>query len=139
MVKRITKAQLAKAEADKFRETVVSLLHIRHPDWTDWEWDWLHDEARRPPDYIYTEAEDRIRDRLIVYAKSFSEYAGYTVPELIAIAYRYRLDLNEAGQEFVENLHAWGATELKRRQIQQLAGICRRSADIGRDPLKEAA
>ncbi|MGZ6006690.1 MAG: hypothetical protein ACXWKS_04440 [Rhizomicrobium sp.] len=139
MVKRITKAQLEKAEADRFREIVASLLHIRHPDWTDWEWDWLHDEARRPPDYIYTEAEDRILDRLIVYSKSFSEYAGYTVPELIAIAYPYRFDLNEAEQVFVENLHAWGATELKRRQIQQLAGICRRCEDIGRDLLKEAA
>jgi hypothetical protein len=139
MAKRITKAQLAKAEADKFRETLVSLLRVQHPNWTDWEWDWLHDEARRSPDYIYTETEEGILDKPIAYSKSFTEYAGYTVPELIAIAYRYRFDLNEAGQEFVEKLRAWRAIELKRRQIQQLAGICRRSEDIGRDPLKEAA
>jgi hypothetical protein len=136
-VARLTKAQIAQAEADKFRATVVSLLNIRHPDWSDWEWRWLNDEARRKSDYRYTENEQAVLDRLLVYAKSFAEYAGYSVQELIAIAYPYRYDLNEEEQEFVEQLRAWGATELKRRQIQALAAICRRCENIGRDPLAD--
>jgi hypothetical protein len=134
---RLTKAQIAQAEADRFRSTVVSLLNLRHSDWNDWEWRWLNDEARRKADYRYTENEQAVLDRLLVYAKSFAEYAGYSVQELIAIAYPYRCDLNEEEQEFVEQVHAWRATELKRRQIQALAAICRRGEDIGRDPLKD--
>ena len=137
MAKKPTKAQLAQAAADKFRETVLSLLRVTHPDWTDWEWDWLYDEARRKPDYRYSEKEEKVLDRLIFNSRSFGEYAGCMVPEMIAVAYRHRCDLDEDGQEFVEKLHGWGAVELKRRQIQRLAGICRRTERIGWDPLKD--
>jgi hypothetical protein len=135
---KLTKVQKKKlAEAQKFRETVFELLRTKHPDWNDWEWDWLHNESRREPDYIYTEKEQAVLDRLVVYSKSFMEYAHYTVPEMIAIACRHRHDLDEDGQRFVEELHAWRAVELKRRQIQRLAVICRRTERIGRDTLKD--
>jgi hypothetical protein len=138
-VARITKAQRERAKAEEFRALVVALLSVRHNDWNDWEYDWLRDEIRRQPDYIYTEKERAVLDRLQSYAKSFTEYAGYAVPELIAIAYACRFDLDEDGQEFVEQLHAWSATDLKRRQIKRLAGICRRFERVGRDTLHEAA
>ena len=99
----------------------------------------IGDETRRRPDYIYTEKERAVLGRLRSCAKSFTEYAGYTVPELIAIAYACRFDLDEDGQEFVEKLHAWSATDLKRRQIKRLAGICRCFERVGRDTLDEAA
>jgi len=130
---RITKAQRERAEADEFRALAIALLGDRHNDWNDWEYDWLRDETRRQPDYIYTEKERAVLDRLQSYAKSFTEYAGYTVPELIAIAYVCRFDLDEDGQEFVEKLHAWRATDLKRRQIKRLAGICHGVARQGSD------
>lgn len=137
MAKKPTKAQLAQAEADKFRATVVLLLNIEHPDWDDFDWTWLTNESRRRPDYRYTEKEHKILDKLIFNSKSFTEYAGYSVPELTAIAYRHRCDLNEEGQDFVEKLHRWSAVELKRRQIQRLAAICRRTERIGWDELKD--
>jgi hypothetical protein len=136
---RITKAQHERAEAEEFRALAVALLTVRHNDWNDWEYDWLRDEICRRPDYIYTEKERAVLDRLQCYAQSFTEYAGYTVPELIATAYACRFDLDEDGQEFVEKLHAWSATDLKRRQINRLAGICRRFERVGRDSLDEAA
>jgi hypothetical protein len=138
---RITKAQRERAEADEFRALAIALLGDRHNDWNDWEYDWLRDETRRQPDYIYTEKERAVffLDRLQSYAKSFTEYAGYTVPELIAIAYVCRFDLDEDGQELIEKLHVWRATDLKRRQIKRLAGICRRFEKVGRDTLDEAA
>jgi hypothetical protein len=137
VAKKRTKAQIAQAEADRFRATVHSLIHTKHPDWNDWEWDWLYDEARRAPGYIYTEKEQKVLDRLVVYSRSFADYAGHSVPELIAIAYRYRCDLDEDGQRFVELLHGRGAADLKRRQIIRLARICRRTEKIGRDQLDE--
>jgi hypothetical protein len=139
VAKKPTKAQIAQAEADKFRQTVHSLIRNRHADWNDWEWDWLYDEARRAPDYIYTEKEQKVLDRLVVNSKSFAEYAGYSVPEMIAIAYKHRCDLDEDGQSFVEMIHAWGAVALKRRQVIRLARICRRTEKIGRDQLDDEA
>jgi hypothetical protein len=125
MAKRTTKAQREQAEADRFRATVVSLLHLRHNDWNDWEFDWLSDEVRRSPSYIYTEKEHAVLDRLVKYSKSFTHSSGYTVSELIAIAYPYRFDLDEDGQEFVEKLHGWRATKLKLRQMGRLLRLCR--------------
>jgi hypothetical protein len=138
VAKKPTKAQLAQAEADRFREIVTQLRQLEYPDWNDWEWDWLDSEARRRPDYIFSEAEHRVLATLTFDSGTFTEYSGYTVQELIAIAHRYRLDLDEAAQEFVECLHGWGAISLKRRQIKRLAGICRLSESIPRDPAVDA-
>jgi hypothetical protein len=136
---KLTRAQKRKlAEAQKFRATVNSLRCIAHSDWNDWEWDWLESEARRAPDYIYSENERGVLAQLIFDSATFIQYADYTVPELIAIAHPHRAELDEDGQGFVEKLHVWDAADLKRRQIKWLAGICRRTELIGRDPLVDA-
>jgi hypothetical protein len=54
---------------------------------------------------------------------------------LLGIVYRFRYDLDEDGQEFVEKLDRWKATDLKRRQIRWLASLARMFAPIGRDDL----
>lgn len=87
MAKKPTKAQLEQAAAMKIREAVDRLIRIRHPDWDDYEWDWLYTQVRRPPDYVFSVNQQAYLDRLVFNSKSFREYAGYTVPELIAIAY----------------------------------------------------
>ncbi|MGB9369477.1 MAG: hypothetical protein WCE79_26060 [Xanthobacteraceae bacterium] len=132
--KKPTKAQLL---AIKIREAVQRLMRIRHPDWSDDERDFLETQLRRPPDYEFSEKQEKYVDRLILNSHTFRDYAGYTVPELTAIAYNDRFNLNEDGQAFVEKLHAWGAVDLKRRQLQRLAGYCRRTVRIGWDPLKD--
>ena len=109
MAKRITKAQREQAKADEFRRIASSLLNLRHNDWNDWEYEWLHDEVRRRPLYIYTEREHEILDKLSVLSKSFTEFGGYTITELIAIAYPFRFDLDEDDQEFLEKLYGWRA------------------------------
>jgi hypothetical protein len=134
---RITKAQRKLAEALEFRTSAKALLHDRYNDWNDWEFDWLTDEVRRPPDYFYTEKEWAVLKRLQHYSRSFTEYAGHSVPELTAIAYVSRFDFQEHEQEFAEKVHRWGATHLKRRQIRFLASLCRRFENIGYDPLPD--
>lgn len=132
---RITKAQRELAEALEFRTIAKALLHDRYNDWNDWEFNWLTDEARQPPDYIYSELEWKKLRQLQRYAQSFKGYAGYSVPELIAIAYVSRFDFQEDELEFAEKVHRWGATHLKLRQIRSLASLCRRFENIGYDPL----
>ena len=134
---RMTKAQRELAQSLEFRTIANELLVTRHNDWNDWELDWLTDEIARPADYIYTERERAVLDRLRHNARPFTAYAGYTVPELIAIAYAARYELDEGGQEFIEGIFRWSPTDLKRRQIRRLARICRLFATIEYDDLAD--
>jgi hypothetical protein len=102
-------------EAERFHAAVVSLMRVSHADWTEWEEEWLQDEARRPPGYIYTEAEWRILNQLIAYSHTFTHYAGHTIQQLIEIAHPYRADFSEDQEEFLEELQRWRATDLKLR------------------------
>lgn len=134
---KMTKAQCELAEALEFRASAETLLRDRYSDWNDWEFDWLIDETRRPPGYIYSDKERAVLKRLQHDSRSFTAYAGYSVPELTAIAYMGRFDFQEHEQEFTETVHRWGATHLKRRQIRLLASLCRRFENIGCDPIAD--
>ena len=138
MAKRRRRKQLV--EADEFHALSVSLLRVRHSDWWEREWEetFLLDQAQRPDDYIYTEAQQAKLKQLKRFAASFTEYAGHTVQELLSIACRRPLDLDYEDQEWVKILAGWRATDLKLRQISRLAGICRLFEPIGRDALNDA-
>jgi hypothetical protein len=118
-----TRAQI---ESERFHATVVSLLRVRHADWTEWEHDnWLLDEACRPQDYVYSEKEWAKLNELVGYSKTVTSYGDYTIPELTKMAYPCRCDLGEDGQEFVDKVRRWNATDLKIRQARRLYSICR--------------
>jgi hypothetical protein len=134
MAKRPKRAELIKAR--EFHVRVVELLRTRHADWSDWEETFLIDNVQRPEDYIYSEAQWGVLNRLSTYAKSFTQYDGYTIQELLVVAYPARFDLDEDSQEFLETLARWKATDLKRRQIRRLAGIARQYFRVGYDDLE---
>jgi hypothetical protein len=133
MAKRRQTPELIKAQ--EFHAKVAGLLRTRHADWDDWEETFLLDNAQRPGDYIYSEAQWSVLNRLSGYAKSFTHYNDYTVQELLAIAYPARFDLDEDAEEFLETLTRWKAADLKRRQIRRLAGIARQFVRVGYDDL----
>jgi hypothetical protein len=133
MAKRRRAAKLVKAY--EFHAKVVELLRTRHADWNEWEETFLLDNAQRPEEYIYSEAQWGVLNRLSAYAKSFAHYNDYTVQELLTIAYSARFDLDEDAEEFLETLTGWKASDLKRRQIRRLAGIARQFVRIGYDEL----
>jgi hypothetical protein len=114
-------------DADRFRAQVMSLINEPRTDWSDWEYDWLHSEAGRPNDYVYTERERTILNRLIARARVFTHYSEHSVQEMVQIAYRYRVDLNEDSESFVEEVHKSKMTWLRVREINRLAGIVRLS------------
>jgi hypothetical protein len=120
-------------EADRFHAQVVSLLGERHTDWNEFDDNWLFGESRRPDDYIYTDRERVILNRLIARATVFTHYSEHSVQELVEIAYRYRKDLDEDGEVFIEKFHRWRATKLRVRQISRLAAIVRLSYALPRD------
>lgn len=120
-------------EADRIRARAISLLCIRHADWNDWEHDWLLDEARRPDDYIYTEKERMVLNRLIAASTTFTYYSEHSVREMLDIAYPNRKDSDEDDEEFLEKLYRWRATNLKVRQISRLASLCRLTEALPRD------
>jgi hypothetical protein len=122
-------------KADEFHAKVANLLRTRRSDWSEWEETFLLDNAQRPNDFIYSEAQWSVLNRLIGCSKSYTQYSDYTVPELLAIAYPTRFDLDEDAQEFLETVARWKATDLKRRQIRRLAGLARLFATIGQDEL----
>jgi hypothetical protein len=123
-------------EADRFQARVISLLRVAHADWNDWEQDWLLDEARRPDDYIYSEKERVILNRLIACATTFTHYSEWSVREMLDVAYPYRKDVDEDDDEaFLEQLSRWGATHLKVRQINRLASLCRITESLPRDEI----
>jgi hypothetical protein len=125
MSTRITKAQRARDRADEFRSTIATLLQS-DIIWSAWEENWLVSESRRQADYIFSEMEHAVLDRMRVTASGpFSSYGEYTVTELIAIAYPWRFELDEEGEEFLETLHKAAPAGLRRRPLRRLVGICR--------------
>jgi hypothetical protein len=137
MAKRRRRLELI--EADKFRASALSLLRVRHADWDPYEREFLDDQVKRPDDYIYTDNQWRFLKRLVSFSKTYNHYAGHTVQELLRIAYSRLLDLDYEDQEFVKKLYGWNATDLKLRQINHLASICRIFEPVGRDALNDAA
>jgi hypothetical protein len=114
-------------DADRFRAQVMSLINEPRTDWSDWEYDWLQSEARRPEDYVYTERERTILNRLIARARVFTHYSEHSVQEMVQIAYHYRADLDENSEAFVEKVLESKATWLRVREINRLASIVRLS------------
>lgn len=120
-------------EAERFREQVETLLNEPRTDWNDWEYDWLSSEARRREGYTFSDKERIVLNRLITRARSFTAYSEHSVPELIAIVYRHRADLDEDGEAFIERLHHESPTFLRVREIHRLAGLVRLSYSLPYD------
>jgi hypothetical protein len=106
---------------------------VSHAYWTEWEEEWLEDEAPRPADYIYTDTERVILDQLIICSMTFTHYSECSIQEMLKSAYAYRKDFDEDDETFLEQVHAWRATDLKLRQISRLANLCRLIEPLERD------
>lgn len=120
-------------EADRFRAQVDVLLREPRTDWNDWEYDWLQSESRRREDYLYTDKERVILNRLAARARTFAVYSEHSVPDLIAIAYQFYADLDEDSEAFIKRLHDQAPTWLRVREIHRLAGLVRLSYDLPYD------
>jgi hypothetical protein len=125
-VPRVSKAQL---RADLFRSRAAEVL--KDSDWLDeGVRRWLEKQLRRERDYIYTENEHAALARIIAAGTLFDGWDGYSVPELLAAARRYKADGDYEDEQIFEELEAKNTTHLRLGEMGHLVGFCRNVAGL---------
>jgi hypothetical protein len=106
-----------------FRELARELLELPNSDWTEWEWSWLGQEARRPESYSFSEPEREKLAQIYSYSRLCSDHDGVTIAEMIRVCHRYHSDFAEEDTDFIIELHKSEATSVRIRQLRRLVGL----------------
>jgi hypothetical protein len=123
---RVSKDRL---RSEEFRLRAREIL--MDPNWLDDSVrNWLDKELRRERDYIYTENEQGALGRIIAAGTIFESWDGYSVPELLKAAYRYKADGNDEDELALDELQARNATKLRLAEMGHLVGFCRNIAGL---------
>lgn len=125
-------------ESDKFRDIVHQLVRRTDVEWLPYEENFLHTQVRRPDDYIFSEDQRKVLNRLIAVATTFSEYSEYSVRELIGMTFQFRAELHYNDEEFLARHFHAGTTALPVRNVRYLAGLYRHREPLERDERVEA-
>ncbi|HXQ82430.1 MAG TPA: hypothetical protein VN769_00030 [Xanthobacteraceae bacterium] len=129
---RVSKAQL---RADQFRSRAAEVL--KDSDWLDeGVRNWLEKQLRRERDYIYTENEHAALARIIAAGTLFDGWDGYSVPDLLTAASRYKADGDYEDERVFDELEARNATQLRLGDMSHLVGFCRNVAGLPLAPFK---
>jgi hypothetical protein len=75
-----------------FRELAARLQQLPDSDWTEWEWEWLGEMARKPASYEPSERERLKLAQINSYAELFSDYDGLSVEAMVNTCHRFHLD-----------------------------------------------
>lgn len=106
-----------------FRELARELQELPHSDWTEWEWNWLGHESRRPESYSFSETEREKLAQIYSYSRLCSDHDGVTVAEMIRVCHRYCADYGEEDSDFVADLFKMRTTSVRVRQLRRLIGL----------------
>jgi hypothetical protein len=110
---------------------------LKDPDWLDEGVRyWLEKQLRRESDYIFTENEHAALARIIVAGTLFDNWDGYSVPELLTTACRYKADGNYEDERVFNELESRNATQLRLGEMGHLVGFCRQVAGLNLAPFK---
>jgi hypothetical protein len=112
-----------------FRELAARLQQLPDNDWTEWEWEWLGEMARKPDTYIPSEKERQKLAQIHSYADPSSGYDGLSVVTMVNMCHRYHLDFSEEDSDFVVDLHRRQALTLRKRQLRRLVKLCAESGE----------
>ena len=124
-----------KIRAAQFRARAAEIL--KDPDWLDEGVRyWLEKQLRRESDYIFTENEHAALARIIVAGTLFDNWDGYSVPELLTTACRYKADSNYEDERVFNELKSRNATQLRLGEMGHLVGFCRQVAGLNLAPFK---
>lgn len=118
-------SDVAKKAKDKkfFREVARELQQLPQNDWTEWEWNWLGQESRRPDNYSFSETEREKLAQVYSYSRLCTDHDGVTVAEMIRVCHRYCADYGEDDFEFLSMLHKSKAISVRIRQLRRLTGL----------------
>jgi hypothetical protein len=129
---RVSKAQL---RADQFRSRAAEIL--KDSDWLDEGVRyWLQKQLRRERGCIYTENEHAALARIIAAGTLFDGWDGYSVPELLTAACRYKADGDYEDERVFDELEARNATQLRLGEMGHLVSFCRNVAGLPLAPFK---
>jgi hypothetical protein len=120
-------------ESDKFREVVHQLVRRTDVEWKHYEENFLHTQVRRPGDYIFSDDQRKVLNRLMAVATTFAQYSEFSVRELFVMTYPHRAELHESDEEFLTRHFLAGTTALAVREIRYLAGLYRHREPLQRD------
>jgi hypothetical protein len=112
-----------------FRELAARLQQLPDNDWTDWEWEWLGEMARRPDAYAPSEKERQKLAQVYSYAEPFSGYDGLSVVTMINMCHRNHLDFPEEDSDFVVDLYRREARTVRKRQLRRLVKLYAESGE----------
>ena len=124
-----------KIRAAQFRARAAEIL--KNPDWLDEGVRyWLEKQLRRESDYIFTENEHAALARIIVAGTLFDNWDGYSVPELLKAACRYKADGNDEDERVFDEFEARKVNQLRLGEMGHLVGFCRNVAGLPLAPFK---
>jgi hypothetical protein len=103
-----------------FRQLADELQQLPRNDWTEWEWDWLGEMARKGADYRFSEREREKLAQIYSYSRLCSEHDGLTVNDMIRVCYRYHADYGEDDSNFISDLYKSQVTFVCIRQLRRL-------------------
>jgi hypothetical protein len=112
-----------------FRELAARLQQLPDSDWTEWEWGWLGEMARKTASYEPSERERQKLAQINSYAELFSNYDGLSVEAMVKTCHRYHLDFPEDDSEFIVELHRRQASTVRKRQLRRLVRLCAESGE----------
>jgi hypothetical protein len=112
-----------------FRELAAQLQQLSDNDWTDWEWEWLGEMARKRDTYVPSEKERLKLAQIHSYAETFSGYDGLSVVTMVRMCHRYHLDFPEEDSDFVVDLHRRQARTVRKRRLRRLVKLCAESGE----------
>jgi hypothetical protein len=119
-------------KSSQFRLSVTEIL--KDPEWLDeGVRHWLEKQLRREPGYIYTENEHAALRRIIVAGALYDGWDGYSVPQLLAAAARYKSDGNYEDEQEIDELQSRDVAQLRLGEMAHLVAFCRH---VGGLPLK---
>ncbi len=113
-----------------FRELARELQELPNTDWTEWEWSWLGQEARRPESYSFSETERAKLAQIYSYSRLCTDHDGVTVAEMIGVCHRYYCDFCEEDADFIIELHKAQATSVRIRQLRRLISLYEVAGEI---------
>jgi hypothetical protein len=106
-----------------FRELAAYLQHLKYNDWTEWEWEWLGQMARKPDSYEHSDTERAKLAQIYSYSRLRSGHDGCSVIDMVRACHRYHLDFTEEDSDFIVELHTRGARSIRQRQLRRLVRL----------------
>jgi hypothetical protein len=115
--------------ANQFRSRAAEIL--KDAGWLDeGVRAWLEKELGRDIQYIYSENEHAALARVVAASTTFEGWDGYSVPELLKAALRYKFDGDYEDEEILDGLQDKNPAKLRLGDMEYLVGFCRNVAGV---------